>query len=787
LLAYLALSQPGDFQRRDTLLALFWPELDQAHGRAALSQALTFLRRNLGEGILVTRGTEEVGVDPQRVQSDVGAFQDALAHEEWGRAAELYQGDLLQGMHVPGASPFIDWIDRERERLREAAGGAAWKRAHELLAKGAPTDAERMAQQALDLVPTDESEVQRFIEALAEAGDRAAALRFYEKFAGILARELEVEPAPETVAAMEAARSRTEPASLPEPGGHDLRSPEIGSDTGATEEDDVAPPGTSTPGPLPRTVQPGHSWSRSRRALSFAASLLAVVVLVTLMVRMSSSREAGAAQPPVPRVAVLSFTPVGEDSARTSLAEGVTDQLTTSLAGIQGLRVIPAPPYSEDRPLADIGSELDADLLVRGSVLVMKDKARITTQLFKPPTDHPVWSKTYDGDLSDVLPFLARVARSIAGQVEVVLTREDARQLATVPTTSPQVMNAVLRARMLVERETPESIRQAIVLLNQALNLDPSFAPAWGLLSHAELLKVGWFTESGSGREVIPKVEQAARRALALDPDDVQARIGMAGVYELRGQWELAVRTYRAILTEDPSCSVAGVYLANVLTWMGRYEEAEAVAREMVELDPLWGTAHFELLNVLWESRRYDQALAHLRGALAMDPENPNFRALTAAALTLSGRCGGPGSLLPEEWGIGAPVDEIERLLRLSEAPGSWLLSTAVWVFADCGRQDRALNVYRTMEEMAETTYVSPLERARARVAAGDMDGVLDLLEEGLHQQGAEVRTLTNGEAFNALRDSLRGDPRFEVIVDRIGLPRSHLKWAPEETPDGRS
>jgi DNA-binding SARP family transcriptional activator len=206
LLAYLVLSRPGELHRRDTLLALFWPETEQERGRKALSQALSFLRKEVGEEVLVTRGVEEVGVDSTKVRCDVLAFQQSLGAEDWAEALSLYRGDLLEGVHVKGAPAVVDWVDRERVRLREAAAGAAWRVAHQRIGEGKLVEAERTAQRALALVATDESPVREFMKALVLAGDRGAALRFYEKFKGTLGAELEVEPAPETEALAQAVR-----------------------------------------------------------------------------------------------------------------------------------------------------------------------------------------------------------------------------------------------------------------------------------------------------------------------------------------------------------------------------------------------------------------------------------------------------------------------------------------------------------------------------------------------------------------------------------------------------
>jgi DNA-binding SARP family transcriptional activator len=126
LLAYLATS-PGGFQRRDTLLALFWPGSDADSARASLRTALSVLRRSLGEGAVVTRGNDEVGVDSERLWCDVAAFEQALAAGAWELALELYRGDLLQGFHLDDTLEFDRWLDERRTGLRARAAGAAWK------------------------------------------------------------------------------------------------------------------------------------------------------------------------------------------------------------------------------------------------------------------------------------------------------------------------------------------------------------------------------------------------------------------------------------------------------------------------------------------------------------------------------------------------------------------------------------------------------------------------------------------------------------------------------------
>src|SRR5438876_3288448 len=127
LLAYLAAATPRRFHRRDSLVALFWPELDQEHARAALRQALHVLRRSLGEGALQSHGDDEIGLGDAAFWCDMPAFDNALDAGRYAEALELYRGDLLDGFFISGAPEFERWLEDERADLRRRATETAWK------------------------------------------------------------------------------------------------------------------------------------------------------------------------------------------------------------------------------------------------------------------------------------------------------------------------------------------------------------------------------------------------------------------------------------------------------------------------------------------------------------------------------------------------------------------------------------------------------------------------------------------------------------------------------------
>ena len=217
LLAYLAAASPQGFHRRDTLLALFWPELDQEHARAALRQALHVVRDALGGDAVTSRGDEEIGLDFAQVLCDVAAFESALRNGKLEEALDLYRGALLEGFFISDAPEFERWLEAGRARLQLAAAGAARALAEHSGSVNDLTTAVRWTRRSIELAPSDEGLVRRLIALLDRQGDRAGALEAYEVFARRVAAEYDAEPAAETKALLASvrARARAEPDSPP--------------------------------------------------------------------------------------------------------------------------------------------------------------------------------------------------------------------------------------------------------------------------------------------------------------------------------------------------------------------------------------------------------------------------------------------------------------------------------------------------------------------------------------------------------------------------------------------
>jgi serine/threonine-protein kinase len=201
LLAYLALAHPRGSHRRDSLLALFWPELSEEEARRALRQALHHLRRAVGEDAIETRADDQVRFRETSLWCDALVFEAAVAEGRPDEALALYQNGFLSGVHLPEVSVELEeWIEQTRARLHQAAGQAAAALSRRAEEAGDLREAVAAARIGCDLRPDDEGCARRLMQLLDRCGDRAQALQVYERLARRLESEYQTAPSPETAA-----------------------------------------------------------------------------------------------------------------------------------------------------------------------------------------------------------------------------------------------------------------------------------------------------------------------------------------------------------------------------------------------------------------------------------------------------------------------------------------------------------------------------------------------------------------------------------------------------------
>ncbi|HEX9346824.1 MAG TPA: tetratricopeptide repeat protein [Gemmatimonadales bacterium] len=577
LLAYLAASTPRRLHRRDSLLALFWPELDQEHARAALRQALHVLRGGLGGEVVVTRGDEEVGLDFARLWCDVVAFEEAVAAGQLGAALDCYQGDLLDGFFISGAGEFERWLDRERARLRAIVSGAARTLVEECEAAGDFAAAAQWARRATRLAPHDEDLVRQFVTLLDRLGDRAGAVAAYDEFAHGLRVDLETDPSAETTALITAVRQRQTAAPVT------LSSRRFG---------------TSTRG--------GRRWG----------SVVAAVVVAGLLVSSAANRfgalPLGPVSDRVQSLAVLPFTNLSADTLHAWYADGLTEALTTDLGRIRSLRVIShgsVMPFREtSKSSEEIGRALHVDGVVEGDVQQSEGRVRVDVRLVNAVTGYQLWADRFEEPMGNRFVLEDRVAHGILAALSLPPSP------AAASTKNRAAYEAYLHAELRLWRENREDDSVAITWLEQAVALDPDFAAAQAELAWAYNMRANqfapWDTAAGT------RAGLAAERALRLDPDLAEAHFARGVLLSsVAGRFAPgpAIQEYRRALELNPNLARAHQNLGNIYLHRGLLDKAVAEFRATLAIDPANYGATRRLGIVLVYRGQYEEGLRQFR------------------------------------------------------------------------------------------------------------------------------------------------------------------------------
>jgi DNA-binding SARP family transcriptional activator len=553
LLAYLAAASPYGFHRRDTLVALFWPEADQGHARTALRKAIHFLRHELGPGSVLSRGDEEVGLAGAAVWCDVREFDRALADGRPAEGLALYRGDLLPGLFIADASEFERWLGDERARLRTHAVEAAWTLAGRLERDGDVDGAARWARWACVQAADDECAARRLIALLGRMGDRAGAVRAYEEFATRLEREYAVAPSAETEQLLKAVR-----------------------------EDDAARPSPPAPTTHARSGIEALRLSAERRSRQY--------------------------------VAVFPFTVHGDGSA-AYLHEGLVDLLSTNLDHAGALHSI--DPHAllslvaregvgrlDPTRAGELAERLGARLYVLGSVMGVAGRLRIDAAL------HNLSSGTASARYVSVAGQADRLFGIVDDLTAKLLAElhpgHGARLARTAAATTASL--PALKAYLAGEQALRAARHvEAVEAFQQAVAEDPEFALAWYRLAFF----LSWpalpqpslspeiaeralrYKERLPGRERLllealtaslrgaaNDAERRYQELLAIHPEDVEAWIGLGQTLMFHNQHRGRLLTesrgaFERGLALDPDNSTATLFLCYVAHLEGNFDEGD--------------------------------------------------------------------------------------------------------------------------------------------------------------------------------------------------------------------
>jgi len=507
-------------------------------------------------------------------------------------------------------------------------------------------------------------------------------------------------------------------------------------------------------------AEPGTKQTR-RRAWSGGLVGLAVVLVGLFGVNAFGLRDRWMALDNVPAsitLAVLPLKNLSGDSSQDYYADGLTEALITELGKIARFRVMSfqsAGRYRQTaKPLPEIARELQADVLLEGSVVRSGERVRITTKLFQAVPERQLLSESYEFDARDIVAVQATVARDVAGRALVKLTPQEQARLVTTRGVDPEAYEAYLLGRAYFSKDQAIAVKGR-EYYEKAVAKDPSFAPAYAGL--AELYAIwGWRLAKdpmASNADARLATRQWAQKTLTLDSSRAEGHAALAWVSQQEWDWDTAERAYRRAIEVNPSYATARTWYTMYLYGMERFDEALVQARYAHQLDPGSPLVNTMAGKALFYAGRTDEAFAYWQRALELDPRYP---------LCVIAVAGGYVALDKHAQAI-AVLDK-----GLMDNPkDSFLLGVLAHVYGLVGQRAKALELIADLtrreargEIMAAFTLVyayAPLDRDRAFAR--------------LEKAAAERRDRVVWVKIDPLLAPLRSDPRFQDLVRRMNFP----------------
>ena len=455
-------------------------------------------------------------------------------------------------------------------------------------------------------------------------------------------------------------------------------------------------------------------------------------------------------------VAVLPFQNLSPDPSDEYFSTGMSEELTTALGKVEGLRVAAPTSAGAFRNTAatarQIGKTLGVATLLQGTVRRAGGRLRVSAHLINADSGYDLWSDEYERDVRDVFAVQDEITRAIVGALRVKLAAPTGASLAHQTTANPEAHDLYLHGRFFYEKRSEDGLRTALGYFRQAIEKDSGYALAYsGLADTYSFLSAFGFA---TPREMFPKAKIAALRALQLDSmlPEAHTSLGFIALF-YDWDWPAADRELRRALTLDSTYTPALLYHGWYNVAVGRMDAAISDLERAQSLDPLSLILNTRLATMLHWAKRYDDAVAQLRRTLALDSSYDLAHAQLARAYVQLHRCGDATAEVRGRSGVFAPYYEG---------------SIVGYAAAVCGQPDEARRILDAMLARARRgVYVSPEAIAIVYAGLGDREQAFAWLDRSLADRTWSMYLLR----VEPMLDSLRGDTRFTRLIQQVGLP----------------
>jgi len=513
---------------------------------------------------------------------------------------------------------------------------------------------------------------------------------------------------------------------------------------------------------LPAPIHPRVA-ARARAVVGGLAALVLAAVALSLGLNVGGWRDRllGRQRPPhIGSLAVLPLTNLTGDPQQEYFADGMTEELITTLGKISAVRVISRTSVMRykktDKSLPQIARELDVDAVIEGAVARAGNRVRVTIQLIQASTDKHLWAESYEGDLRDILALQGQVASAIAGEIKAEIAPQERARLASSRPVNAEAYALYLQGKLLWSRDTEPENRAALDVLGRAVYIDPNFAPAYAALGRAYVDRLFAWEPKDKWRV---KAEQSIGKALALDPNLAEAHESRAALlFTPVNGWQIkgAVEECKQALALNPNLAEGHMTLAAVYVHVGLLDEALQELHAAAAINPFLVDVALYSAITLFSDGKFQDALPFIRSYYPAYPFSKSLQAYDLWEMRQRN----------EAWAL------VREMLKTDpQEKDVWTASIHTLLLADSGRGEEAERritekLLRQGEGMKRFGHFHHVANLVADVYS--LLGKPDLAVTWLEQTAATGFPCYPLFEHDRALDPIRQDPRFIAFMQKL-------------------
>ena len=457
------------------------------------------------------------------------------------------------------------------------------------------------------------------------------------------------------------------------------------------------------------------------------------------------------------RIAVMPFTNISPDPRDEYFADGMTEELISTLSRIGELRVISRTSVMHykgtSKNLGEIARELGVGSILEGSVRKASDDLRITAQLIDTGNDEHLWSQDYDRRLENVFAIQREIAQSVAEVLKVRLLSGEKKSIEKKPTENTEAYSLYLKGRYFWNERVRDSNDKAVKCFEEAVKLDPNYALAYSGLADCYLIRGdrGWL----SPREAVPKGKAHALRAIELDPTLAEGHASLGLAFLQEWAWQEAEKEFEKTIQLNQSYASAYQWYGVYLSFAGRYEEAKERTERASELDPLSSVIAGNLWLRLLTLGKPDRAMEQFRRLVRLNPDSDQVHSILSMIKLMDSN-------------FEDSISEAEKASALLKGDLG-LKSQLGFVYGMGGRKDQANKILNELKEAGKNEYVPSFWVAAVLFGLERCDEAFKYMERAFEEHSIGLFQFRNFPWF----EKFRADPRWASLDKRMGLRKS--------------